>query len=108
MVADINGAEAIIDDILVWKTTQEEHDERLRKVLDKAREYNLKLSVDKCVISRDSIKYVGHILSSEGVKPDPEKIRAVVAMKPTNKPELLIRFLDLSNTWERLCLVCRM
>ena len=90
MVADINGAEAIIDDILVWGATQEEHDERLRKVLDKAREYNLKLSVNKCEISRDSIKYVGHILSSEGVKPDPEKIRAVLAMKkPTNKPELL-------------------
>ncbi|KAK3107438.1 hypothetical protein FSP39_014641 [Pinctada imbricata] len=90
MVEDIPGAEAIIDDILIWGSTKQEHDERLKRVLDKAREYNLKLSPDKCKLRRDSIKYVGHILSSEGVKPDPEKIRAVQSMeKPTNKQEML-------------------
>ncbi|KAK3101540.1 hypothetical protein FSP39_004320 [Pinctada imbricata] len=90
MVEDIPGAEAIIDDILIWGSTQQEHDELLKHLLDKAREYNLKLSPDKCKLRRDSIKYVGHILSSEGVKPDPEKIRAVQSMeKPTNKQEML-------------------
>ena len=47
MIEDIEGAEVIMDDILVWGTTIEEHDRRLKIVLDKARKYNLKLSPNK-------------------------------------------------------------
>ncbi|VDI12787.1 Hypothetical predicted protein [Mytilus galloprovincialis] len=57
---------------------------RLKQVLDRAREYNLKLSAGKCEISKPEVTYVGHRLTSEGVKPDPEKIRAVNKM---SKPE---------------------
>ncbi|VDH93047.1 Hypothetical predicted protein [Mytilus galloprovincialis] len=84
MVSDIEGAEAIIDDILIWGSDQKEHDMRLKQVLDRAREYNLKLSAGKCEISKPEVTYVGHRLTSEGVKPDPEKIRAVNKM---SKPE---------------------
>ncbi|CAC5385605.1 unnamed protein product [Mytilus coruscus] len=83
MVSDI-GAEAIIDDILIWGSDQKEHDMRLKQVLNRAREYNLKLSAGKCEISKPEVTYVGHRLTSEGVKPDPEKIRAVNKM---SKPE---------------------
>ncbi|CAC5403290.1 unnamed protein product [Mytilus coruscus] len=72
MVSDIEGAEAIIDDILIWGSDQKEHDMRLKQVLDRA-----KLSAGKCEISKPEVTYVGHRLTSEGVKPDPEKIRAV-------------------------------
>lgn len=44
----IPGVETMMDDIIVWGSTREEHDERLRKVLDKTREVNLKLNKDKC------------------------------------------------------------
>ncbi|CAG2214759.1 unnamed protein product [Mytilus edulis] len=54
-------------------------------VLDRAREYNLKLSAGKCEISKPEVTYVGHRLTSEGVKPDPEKIRAVNKM---SKPDV--------------------
>ncbi|XP_021348815.1 uncharacterized protein K02A2.6-like [Mizuhopecten yessoensis] len=47
MVHDIDGTEAIIDDILIWGVTQEEHDQRLAAVLERAREYGLKLSLEK-------------------------------------------------------------
>ena len=89
MVADIEGAEAIMDDILVWGKDLEEHDSRLKRVLDKAREYNLKLGPGKCKFRQSELTYVGHCLTSEGVKPDPEKIRAVEAMeRPTCVKEL--------------------
>lgn len=55
MVEHIEGAEAIIDDILVWGATQEEHDLRLRKVLDRAKEFNLKLNREKCEIRRSEV-----------------------------------------------------
>ncbi|CAC5398870.1 unnamed protein product [Mytilus coruscus] len=83
MVSDIEETEAIIDDILIWESDQKEHDMRLKQVLDRAREYNLKLrmlSAGKCEISKPEVTYVGHRLTSESVKPDPEKIRAVNKM----------------------------
>ena len=90
MVEDIEGAESIIDDILVWGATVEEHDMRVKRVLQKAKQYNLKLSRSRCEIRRSELKYVGHLLTQDGVKPDPEKVRAVQSMnKPENKQELL-------------------
>ena len=89
MIEDIEGAEVIMDDILVWGTTIEEHDQRLKIVLDKARKYNLKLSPNKTEFRKKQIRYVGHVLSSEGLKPDYEKVKAVEQMKaPQSKKEL--------------------
>ena len=44
MLEDIDGAEAIVDDILVWGNDIQEHDARLKKVLDRVQEVNLKLN----------------------------------------------------------------
>lgn len=56
----------------------------MKKVLDRAREYNLKFGAGKCEIRKSEVTYVGHRLTSEGLKPDPEKIRAIEKMaKPT-------------------------
>ena len=77
MVSDREGAEAITDDIRVWGSDHKEHDRRLKKVLDRPREYNLKLGAGKCEIRKSEVTYVGHRLTSEGLKHDPEKIRAI-------------------------------
>ena len=55
MVKDIDGAEAIMDDIIVWGRNLQEHNRRLRKVLDKVREYNLKLGLGKCEFRKSEI-----------------------------------------------------
>jgi hypothetical protein len=90
IVEDIPGVEVIIDDILVTASTLQEHDERLEMVLKRARENNLKLNKNKCEFRKREVQYVGHLLTSEGVKPDPEKVRAVENMKaPTDKKSLM-------------------
>jgi len=89
MFDDIEGAVSIIDDVLIWGKDLQEDDERLQQVLGRVRENNLKLSPGKCEFRKNRISYVGHVLTSEGVVPDPEKIRAVEAMNPPeNKTEL--------------------
>ncbi|GBM50176.1 hypothetical protein AVEN_50070-1 [Araneus ventricosus] len=55
----INGILIYIDDILVYGKTQEEHDAKLKSVLDRARKYVLKLSKDKSKIRVESVKYLG-------------------------------------------------
>lgn len=90
MVEDIEGAEAIMDDILIWGVDQAEHDERLKKVLDRALKYNLKLNADKCEFRKTEVTYMGHVLTDGGLKVDPEKVRAVESIRaPSNKQELM-------------------
>ena len=89
MLEDIEGATAIVDDIIVAGRTIEEHDEILKRVLYRATEWNVKLNLEKCRLRQTSIKYVGHIITDSGAKPDPDKIRAIVQMpEPQNKEEV--------------------
>jgi len=74
---DIEGVKAIVDDLLIWGKDDEEHDARLKQVLNRACEVNLKFNAKKCRIRQEEVPYVGHVLSTDGLKPDPEKIRAV-------------------------------
>lgn len=69
----IPGVETVMDDIIVCGSTREEHNERLRQVLDKTREVNLKLNTDKCEFEVKTLTFVGYVVSEEGVKPDPRK-----------------------------------
>ncbi|KAK3108757.1 hypothetical protein FSP39_014959 [Pinctada imbricata] len=85
----IEGCNSIIDDTLIWGSTMAEHDARLRTVLERLREHNIKLSIEKCEFRKSRVTYVGHILTKDGLLPDPEKVRAVQKMpSPTNKQEL--------------------
>ena len=97
MFEDIEGIEVIVDDILVWGSTVEEHDARLERVLERTQERNLKLNKDKSQIRLKEISYVGHILSQDGIKPDPRKVQAIMKLEiPENKEELQ-RFLGMTT-----------
>ena len=89
----IPGADAVVDDNLIWGASVEEHDERLRMMLERARVYNLKLNKKKCQLRQDEVAYVGHVITKQGLKPDPEKIRAISKMKPPENLKELRTFL---------------
>ena len=95
MLEGIEGAFAIMDDILIAGRDLDHNDRILRAVIERAIEYNLRLNYDKCKIRKTSVPYVGHIISAEGIRPDPEKIRAVCDMPPPNSKEAIRRFLGL-------------
>ena len=81
MIEDLEGVESIIDDIIIYGKDIDEHDRRLKALMQRCREYNLKLSKDKCIFRTNEIRYVGHLLTDKGVKIDPEKVKAVESMK---------------------------
>lgn len=93
MFQDIDGVEVIVDDLVVWGEDVEQHDERLRQLLDRCRERNLKLNREKCHFRVSQVHYVGHVLSADGVKPDPKKVEAIFAMPTPANREGLQRFL---------------
>ena len=89
MIQDIEGAHVILDDILIWDENMQQHDERLKRVLDHNKENNLKLKPGKCQLRKEEVDYVGHKISKEGLKVDPEKVRAIKEMnRSQNKKEL--------------------
>ena len=89
MLEGIEGATAIMDDILIVGRDLEQHDAVLRKVIERATSYNLKLNLQKCLIRQPEVAYIGHRLTPEGLKPDPSKVTAVHNMPtPLNKEDL--------------------
>ena len=82
----------IADDILVYGcgSTEEEymqdHDANLRRLLQRARDSNLKLNKHKLRLRLSEVVYMGHRLTAKGVSPDPAKVKAIVDMpKPGDK-----------------------
>ncbi|XP_063952169.1 uncharacterized protein K02A2.6-like [Lytechinus pictus] len=73
LFVDVPGVNTMMDDIVVWGSTQEEHDDRLRKVLDIAQKSNLKLNRDKCEFNVNQMTFIGDLISQDGVRPDPKK-----------------------------------
>lgn len=86
-VGDMNLLQVLVylDDLIIFGRTLEEHEERLMKVLDRLQEVGLKISLDKCQFCQPKVRYVGHIVSAEGVATDPAKIEAVTTWpQPTD------------------------
>ncbi|GFQ82583.1 retrovirus-related Pol polyprotein from transposon opus [Trichonephila clavata] len=81
------------DDIALGSSTVEEHCKLLCRTLLKARKANLKFNELKTQLSQTSVNYLGHVLSDEGIKPDPKKIRAIEQFATPNCKEDLQRFL---------------
>ena len=58
----------------------------LKGVLERARDNNLRLKKSECHIEQEEVKFHRHVFTRDGLKTDPEKVRAVVDMpRPTDK-----------------------
>jgi hypothetical protein len=90
-----------IDDILVYSTNHQEHEEYLKKVLDILREGKLFAKLKKCEVWLKKVSFLGHVISGEGIEVDPSKIEVVVNWeKPTNVHEIC-SFLGLASYYQR-------
>ncbi|GFX33571.1 retrovirus-related Pol polyprotein from transposon 412 [Trichonephila clavipes] len=78
-----------LDDVIIGGRTFEEHLQNIRKVLSKLSDANLKLNPSKCKFFQKEVNYLGHVISAEVVRTDPEKVSAVKNWKrPENLREL--------------------
>ncbi|CAI5678658.1 unnamed protein product [Oreochromis niloticus] len=102
-VGDMNLLQVLVylDDLIVFGRSLEEHEERLLKVLDRLEEVGLKLSLDKCQFCQPKVKYVGHIVSAEGVAPDPSKVEAVTKWPVPTDLKSLRSFLGFCGYYRR-------
>ena len=97
ILRDLEGVVCLIDDILVYGKTQQEHDDRLHAVLKRLEEAGLTLNKEKCEFSRRQVKFLGQILSEDGIQSDPDKVAAIVQMKEPTTVKEMQRFLGMAN-----------
>ncbi|UYV72884.1 K02A2.6-like [Cordylochernes scorpioides] len=95
VIEGLEGVEVIADDILFFgkgNTTEDtirDDNIKLEQLLMRARERNLKFNKDKIRLCSNHVNYMGHILSDEGLRPDPGKVEAIKAMsRPQNVREI--------------------
>ena len=78
-----------IDDIIIPSKGFRQHMDRMRAVFEKLREFGVKLKASKCKLLFESVSFLGHKITYEGVSPDPERIKAIENFKaPTNVKEV--------------------
>ncbi|KAL7839528.1 hypothetical protein SRHO_G00261860 [Serrasalmus rhombeus] len=70
---DLEGIVCHMDDVLVWGRNQEEHDTRLRAVLQRMQKVGITHNLDKCDLSTQEASFLGHVVSDSGISPDPKK-----------------------------------
>ena len=75
-----DGTVVVMDDILVYGEDQAAHDRNLEAVLKSIQESGLKLNRDKCHFSKSELRFFGHVFSKDGVKPDPDRVKAIAEM----------------------------
>jgi hypothetical protein len=89
-----------IDDILVY-SRNEEHAEHLRIVLQRLRDHKLYAKFSKCEFWLDSVKFLGHIISNEGISVYPSKVQEVMEWRPPKSVHQIRSFLGLGGYYRR-------
>lgn len=88
---------AYIDDILVASIDEEQHEKDLRVVFDRLRKGNLSINADKCKLGQSELEFLGHTITSEGLRPLKSKVEA---LRNFSKPIIakdLKKFLGMLN-----------
>ncbi|KRZ75580.1 Retrovirus-related Pol polyprotein from transposon 17.6 [Trichinella papuae] len=92
---------AYLDDIIVFGCTAQEHTDRLERVFQRIAETGLKLKPQKCHLMRKTVRFLGHVLSENGISTDEEKIRAVKEWPTPCCPSEVRQFLGLASYYRR-------
>ena len=108
ITAGLTGVKVIVDDILIYGivNTEEQasannHDQNIINLVERAKENNLKFNPKKLKLRQKSITYVGHLLTTEGLKPDPSKVEAIQNMPELTSVNDLQRFIGFVNYLSR-------
>ncbi|GBL88486.1 Retrovirus-related Pol polyprotein from transposon 297 [Araneus ventricosus] len=89
------------DDVLVASESEIQHLEHLKQVFQRFEEYGVRLNASKYVLGKSSVKFLGHIVTPDGITPLPEKVSAITDFPEPSTVKELLRFLALINFYRR-------
>jgi hypothetical protein len=91
-----------IDDILVYSSSEEEHEEHLRLALQKLQENRLYAKLSKCEFWMKQVAFLGHIISKGGISMDPSKVQDVLSWNAPMSVNDIQSFLGLARYYRRI------
>lgn len=90
-----------VDDLIIYSNTLEEHVEHIRQVLEKLSTFGVFVKLAKCQFGVEELKFLGHIVGKDGMRPDPEKTRAVNEMPRPSDDKAVSRFLGMAGFYRK-------
>lgn len=90
-----------MDDIIVFSKSLHDHLIHLRQIFQKLREHNLKVQLDKTEFLQKEVPFLGHIITPQGVRPNPNKISAIQKFPLPTTPKAIKSFLGLIGFYRR-------
>lgn len=97
MLLGCEGTANFIDDIIVYGTTEQEHDQRLNKVLEVLKNNDVLLNKSKCIYKVNKIEFLGHELSEKGIKPLDKYVKTIQCSRKPSTIDEIQSFLGLVN-----------
>jgi hypothetical protein len=90
-----------LDDILIFSPNEETHMQHVRQVLDKLRQAGLYAKAEKCEFHKESIEFLGYIISPQGVSMAPSKVSSILHWPAPQTLRHVQQFLGFANFYRR-------
>ena len=100
-VAGIPGVVSYLDNLVVTGKTDQEHITNLKKALERLKTAGFRLKMEKCQFFQTEVRYLGHIIDKNGIRPQPNKLRVIVDMPLPQNPKELRSFLAWSISYDK-------
>ena len=97
LLEGLQGVLCVMDDILIFGTTTQEHNSRLQGVLKRLSSAGITLNSRKCEFCKTSLTFLGHVIDQRGITADPNKTAAIQQMETPKSVSELRRFLGMVN-----------
>ena len=95
------GVTGITDDMIIYGTTEDDHDRKLLRFLQVTKDKGLRLNKDKIQFKKTVVSFFGHRWSKDGLSPDPKKIQSIINMDFPKDKETMHSFLEMVNFLNR-------
>ena len=100
-LSGLNGVQCYLDDVVISGRNQKDHDANLHAALKRLTELGVTLNYDKCHFNMQTLHFLGHTVSSEGLTPDPTHVEALLNAPIPTDPTTLRSFMGLASYYAR-------
>ena len=97
VLEDLPGLLCMMDDIIIFGESSEEYVARARAVFRRLEYSGVTHNFEKCEFAKSSITYLGHVVSADGIRADPSKVRVIKQMQQPKDVSDIRRLLDIAN-----------
>ena len=92
---------AYIDDVLIFSKTFEDHLLHIESVMTRLMNAGFKLKAKKCKFATKEMEFLGHLITPEGIKPNPKKIEVINSLPAPTTVKLVQQFLGMANYYKK-------